>query len=75
MDFGFPSTWFVTALALSKPLYWSMIEAPWGLSARDQLTVENQFVAFVFIAAITAALAALVKGKLTSTRHLTANRP
>lgn len=45
------------AAVLCRPLYWSMVDAPWGLRTLGHLTVERQFAVFGFIALISGALA------------------
>lgn len=54
---GFPISWFILAAILCRPLYWVMVDAPWGLRTMAQLTVERQFAVFGFIALISGALA------------------
>lgn len=60
---GFPLLWFAFTLALAKPLYWLMVEAPWGLHTRGQLTVEAQFLVFLLLFAITGTLAWVIAGR------------
>lgn len=54
---GFRLLWFILTVALAKPLYWAMVEAPWGLRPRGQLTVESHLPVFLLLFAITGALA------------------